>query len=85
MHTTLRQASIAGLHSVGTRAAVLTGGLLLAGEPALAGDPVGLTLAQQGGGIERKEGGRSYTFESVVVVLLLGLALFAVCRSSRRV
>lgn len=50
----------------------------------------GWTLAQapaEKGGVERSEAGaaRGYTFEGVVVVLLLGLALFSVCRTSRRV
>ncbi|MCY2962884.1 MAG: hypothetical protein NT069_04395 [Planctomycetota bacterium] len=50
-----------------------------------AADASWLIFAQQGG-VERQEGGgKSYVLEAVIVVLFLGLALFAVCRSSRRV
>lgn len=53
------------------------------------GQPL-VALAQQPaekGGVARSDPGatRGYTFEAVVVVALLGLALFSVCRTSRRV
>lgn len=38
-----------------------------------------------GGGVRVESSGRSFTFEAVVVAAFLGLALFSVCRSSRRV
>ena len=37
------------------------------------------------GGVRVESSGRSFTFEAVVVAAFLGLALFSVCRSSRRV
>jgi hypothetical protein len=52
-----------------------------------AGAEVWVVLAQQkeqGGTIRTQGGGKSYVVESVIVVVMLGLALFVVCRSSRR-
>ena len=45
----------------------------------------GPVLAQQGGTVRTEAAGRNYTVEGLVVVIMLGLALFSVCRSSRRV
>jgi hypothetical protein len=44
-------------------------------------------VAQQGGSMPGnvQVAGRSFYVESIIVVLLIGGALFAVCRSSRRV
>jgi hypothetical protein len=38
-----------------------------------------------GGGVRVETSGRSFTVEALVVAVFLGLALFSVCRSSRRV
>jgi hypothetical protein len=38
-----------------------------------------------GGGVRVESSGRSFTVEALVVAFFLGLALFSVCRSSRRV
>jgi hypothetical protein len=38
-----------------------------------------------GGGVRVETSSRSYTLEALVVAAFLGLALFSVCRSSRRV
>ncbi|MFN6104621.1 MAG: hypothetical protein ACK5EA_09235 [Planctomycetaceae bacterium] len=38
-----------------------------------------------GGGVRVETSSRSFTVEALVVVVFLGLALFSVCRSSRRV
>ena len=38
-----------------------------------------------GGGVRVETSGRSFTAEALVVAVFLGLALFSVCRSSRRV
>lgn len=64
----------------------LVGAVLALGTHAVqAADTSWVIFAQQGG-VERQEGGgKSYVVEAVIVVLFLGLALFAVCRSSRRV
>lgn len=47
----------------------------------------GTALGQEtgGGGVRVESSGRSYTLEALVVAVFLGLALFSVCRSSRRV
>lgn len=38
-----------------------------------------------GGGVRVETSGRSFTVEALVVAVFLGMALFSVCRSSRRV
>jgi hypothetical protein len=38
-----------------------------------------------GGGVRVETSSRSFTVEALVVVVFMGLALFSVCRSSRRV
>lgn len=45
-----------------------------------------LLLAQeeQGGVRTRQGGGKNYVLEAVVVAALFGLALYSICRSSRR-
>ena len=40
---------------------------------------------QQGGLRVRQGGGKNYVLETVVVLALFGLALYTICRSSRRV
>jgi hypothetical protein len=45
-----------------------------------------LILAQQQGGVTKTvAGARNWVVEGLVVVVLSGLALFAICKSSRRV
>lgn len=39
---------------------------------------------QQGSGGSKPISGKNYVWESIIVVLLFGAAIFAVCRSSRR-
>jgi hypothetical protein len=48
---------------------------------------VGQAVGQEssGGGVRVETSGRSFTVEALVVAVSLGLALFSVCRSSRRV
>jgi hypothetical protein len=48
---------------------------------------VNLVAGQEsgGGGVRVETSGRSFTVEALVVAVFLGLALFSVCRSSRRV
>jgi hypothetical protein len=46
-----------------------------------------LAQAQQpaaGGGIKQVGGGKNYFWEIAVTVVMFGIALYAVCRSSRR-
>lgn len=44
-----------------------------------------LVLAQQDEGTVIVDSSRSYTLDVFIVIVLFGLALFSVCRSSRRV
>lgn len=45
-----------------------------------------MILAQQPGGVTMRQAGtRSWVVEGLVVVVFSGLALFAICKSSRRV
>lgn len=64
------------------RFAPLAGAALQGSQPLVA-----LAQSPEKGGVERSAAGatRSYTLEAVVVVVLMGLALFSVCRTSRRV
>ena len=48
------------------------------------GEALGLLLAQEGG-VSVTKGGKGYLVEILVTVALFGLALWVVCRSSRRV
>ena len=44
-----------------------------------------LVLAQAGGVKVSQTGGKTYAVEILVVLVMLGLALFVVCKTSRRV
>jgi len=61
--------------------------VILASLPALFALTDSVTCGQESssGGVRVESSGRSFTFEAVVVAAFLGLALFSVCRSSRRV
>lgn len=50
-----------------------------------AGESWALVLAQGGGVSLSKSGGKSFIVESVVTVALFGIALWVICKSSRRV
>jgi hypothetical protein len=54
---------------------------------ARAGESLALLLAQQdqSGGTKIAHSGKNYVVEAIVTVVAFGLALFVVCRSSRRV
>lgn len=75
-----RRGTPRSVHQFAPVASPLAGAGLLVGLPLVA-------RAQEKGGVELSGPGatRGYTFEAVVVVLLMGLALFSVCRTSRRV
>jgi hypothetical protein len=45
----------------------------------------GLSLLAQGGVTMKQAGARNWVIESLVVVVLVGVALFVICKSSRRV
>jgi hypothetical protein len=45
----------------------------------------GIGQESSGGGVRVETSGRSFAVEALVVAVFLGLALFSVCRSSRRV
>lgn len=56
----------------------MTAGLAKAGA-------TGLEVLAQGGVTLKQSGTRNWVVEILVVVVLFGLALFAICKSSRRV
>lgn len=69
-----------GLDGCVTGACVFAVGMALACLTATAAAQEG-----SGGGVRVESSGRSFTVEALVVAFFLGLALFSVCRSSRRV
>lgn len=67
------------------RDALVALGLWLSPAALRAGESWSLVLAQGGGVSLSKTGGKSFIVESVVTVALFGIALWVICKSSRRV
>jgi len=74
------------MHKCLTGLAAAAGIFILAAERAQAGALDLMILAQQQGGVTKTvAGARNWVVEALVVVVLSGVALFAICKSSRRV